>query len=386
MMRVRTSIAWGCVSFLLLAGLLQAQEQLSEITRHVVPTLNGDVIAERVMEGLSQPTAIEFLPDGQALVLQREVGIMSLVNFATGEKSDIEGMPSMTVFSDAGAHDLELHPGYADNGWIYVSYSEGQEIHSTLVLDRVKLDGTKVAERERIFSANAFSESAYHFGARIQFVDDYLYLTVGDRQHPPRAQDVDNHAGTILRLHDDGRVPTDNPFIDEKAERGTSYLPEIWSFGHRNPQGLYVHPETGELWSNEHGPRGGDELNLIKKGANYGWPVVSYGFEYDGGPIGTGIPRKEGMESPVWTYVPSIAPSDLVIYRGEAFPAWNGDFFIGALALLHLNRLVVRDGEVIAEERIALRTLGRIRAIAVDAGGLIYLGNDNGEIWRLSPQ
>ena len=208
---------------------------------------------------------------------------------------------------------------------------------------------------------------------------------MGDRQHRDKVQDRSNHAGSIVRLHDDGRVPEDNPFIGVEDERNPP-RPELWTYGHRNPQGLYVHPETGELWENEHGPRGGDELNLIKKGANYGWPEISFGFEYDGGPIGKGIVHKEGMEQPVWVYVPSIAPSDLVIYQGDAFPAWKGSFLIGSLAFVHLNRLVLRDGAVVVEERLASGPLGRIRSIAVDAGGYIYLGSDGGDIWRLRPE
>jgi len=367
------------------AASAQEQEESQQPTRHVIPTLNGNLVAERVLGDLSEPAAIQFLPDGKALIAQRDRGVVTLVDFSTGERADIEGLPDMLVFSAAGVHDIELHPQYSDNGWIYISYSEGEEYHCTAVLDRVKLDGTLVTERERVFTANAYGETAYHFGARIQFVDGYLFFSIGDRQHDEWAQEVDNHAGTIVRLYDDGRVPEDNPYVETAADERRQFLPEIWSYGHRNPQGLYRHPETGELWSNEHGPRGGDELNLIKKGADYGWPVTSYGFQYDGGPIGMGLPRKEGVETPVWTWVPSIAPSDLVVYEGEAFPAWKGSFLTGAMAGMHLNRVVMRDGEVIAEERIAPRVLGRIRAIAVDNAGLVYLGSDNGEIWRLQP-
>jgi glucose/arabinose dehydrogenase len=187
-------------------------------------------------------------------------------------------------------------------------------------------------------------------------------------------------------LNDDGSVPEDNPFVGQELEGKPRPRPEIWSYGHRDPQGLYVHPETGVLWLHEHGPRGGDELNLVKKGANYGWPIVSYGFQYDGGPIGMGIPWQEGMEIPVWVYVPSIAPSDLVIYEGAAFPAWKGNFLVGAMAGMHLNRLVMRDGEIVAEERLCQRLLGRIRSIAVDSEGRVYLGSDNGEVWRLRPE
>jgi len=363
-----------------------AEEAEESPSSHVFPSLDGNIVAERVLDGISQPVAIEFLPDGSALVLQRNLGKITLADFKSGEKTDIGGLPKMVVFSDAGVHDLELHPEFSKNGWIYVSYSEGEEVHSTIVMDRFRLDGNQAVGRERIFSADAFSEEAYHFGGRIQFAGGYLYLSIGDRQHPPKAQEKSNHAGSIVRLNDDGTVPEDNPFVAVEEEGRSKPRPEIWSYGHRNPLGLYVHPGTGDLWSNEHGPRGGDELNLVKKGANYGWPTVSFGFEYDGGPIGMGIPWKEGMEIPKWVYVPSIAPSDLVIYSGKAFPSWQHSFLIGALAGMHLNRLVLRDGEVVAEERLAPRLLGRIRSIATDGDGLVYLGSDNGEIWRLRPQ
>lgn len=379
-------------SLLLATAMPVAAEPDAGSSRHVFSSLHRSFVAQRVLDGVSQPVAIEFLPDGRALVLQRDKGLVTLADFKTGTKTDVQGLPKMIVFSDAGVHDVELHPDYADNGWIYITYSEGQEIHSTVVLDRFRLKGDRAQDVERLFTADAYAEGAYHFAARIQFVDGYVYVAIGDRQHPPMAQDNSNHAGAIVRLKDDGSVPADNPFVatqesgeGDDGEAGEVVRPEIWSYGHRDPQGLFVHPETNELWSHEHGPRGGDELNLVKKGGNYGWPLASYGFEYNGGPIGMGIPWKEGTELARWVYVPSIAPSDLVYYRGKAFPEWQGSFLVGAMAGLHLNRLVLRDGEVVAEERLAQRLLGRIRSIAVDDGGFIYLGSDNGEIWRLSP-
>lgn len=360
---------------------LAAQEKSS----HRFESEHGTFVAESVASGLSQPTAIEFLPDGRAFVLQRDLGEISLIDFRSGERAEIGNMPKMLKFNDSGIHDIELHPDFEENGWIYISYSEGEEVHSTVVFDRIRIKDNAVSERERVFSADAFSEKSYHYGGRIQFIENHVYFTVGDRQHRDEVQNRANHAGSIVRLHDDGRVPEDNPFIGIEDERNPP-RPELWTLGHRNPQGLFVHPDTGELWANEHGPRGGDELNLIKKGANYGWPEVSFGLEYDGGPIGKGITREEGMEQPVWVYVPSIAPSDLVIYQGAAFPAWKGSFLIGSLAFAHLNRLVLRDGAVVVEERLASGPLGRIRSIAVDADGYIYLGSDGGDIWRLRPE
>jgi glucose/arabinose dehydrogenase len=353
---------------------------------HVFPSLHGSFVAERVLDGISQPTAIEFLPDGRALVSQRDRGVLTLADFGSGDRTDITGLPRLVVWSDAGVHDIELHPEYDSNGWIYVAYTEGEEVHSTAVIDRFRLAGDKAVDVERIFTADAYSEGPYHYAARMQFADGYLYFALGDRQHPPMAQDRSNHAGAVLRLNDDGSVPQDNPFVGVEEEGQPKPRPEIWSYGHRDPMGLDRHPETGELWLHEHGPRGGDEVQVVRKGANYGWPIVSYGFEYDGGPIGMGIPWQEGMEIPAWVYVPSIAPSDLVIYTGEAFPEWRGSFLIGAMAGMHLNRLVFRDGEVVAEERLAPRLLGRIRSIAVDTAGLVYLGSDSGDVWRLRPQ
>jgi len=351
-----------------------------------IETLDGPIIAERVLDGITEPVAIEFLPDGRALVLQRDQGLVTLADFTTGEKTNITGLPDIHVEGSAGVHDVALHPDFADNGWIYLSYSQGEPFRSTVVLDRFRLEGTMVSERERLFAADAFSEGEYHFAARVLVNDGYVYMTVGDREHPPMAQDLGNHGGTIVRLHDDGRVPQDNPFVGAEALDSTTPRAEIWSYGLRDPQGLVVHPQTGALWAHDHGPRGGDELNLVKPGANYGWPVISFGFQYDGGPIGMGLPMQDGMEVPYWVYVPSIAPSDMIIYQGNAFPAWQGNFLIGAMAGVHLNRLVMRADEVVAEERIGRYVMGRIRSLAVDDEGLIYLGSDSGAVWRLRPR
>jgi glucose/arabinose dehydrogenase len=355
--------------------------------RHVFPSLDGSFVAERVLEGLSQPAALEFLPDGRLLVAQRDRGVITVADLSAGSTENLAGLPPLVVYGDAGVHDIELHPDFAQNGWIYISYTEGEEVHSTGVVDRFRLQGNRAVDVERVLTADAYSEDAYHIAARMTFVDGYLYVAFGDRQHPPKAQDNSNHAGTVVRLKDDGAVPDDNPFVGAAAEEGKpTPRPEIWSYGHRDPMGLYRHPATNELWLHEHGPRGGDEVQRVTRGANYGWPIVSYGFQYDGGPVGMGIPWREGMEIPSWVYVPSIAPSDLVIYQGDAFPAWQGNFLIGAMAGMHLNRLVLRDGEVVAEERLAQRLLGRIRSIALDSAGRVYLGSDNGEVWRLQPE
>jgi glucose/arabinose dehydrogenase len=351
---------------------------------------------EVVAIGLKQPSAMIFLPDGRALVVERQKGV-DLLDVKSGAVTPLEGGPAALIGNDtgvhdanrpaaltgedAGYHDIALHPDYAKNGWIYLSYSDGARERSTTVVDRYHLRENKLVDRQRIFTADAYSEDRFHYGGRMAFLGGYLFLTVGDRHHQDRAQELSNHAGKILRLSEDGTVPPDNPFVGTKDAR-----PEIWSYGHRNPQGLVVHPETGELWENEHGPLGGDELNIIRRGANYGWPVISYGWQYSGGPIGKGITAQEGMEQPVWVWTPAIAPSGMIVYTGTKFPQWRGSFFIGAMAGHHLNRLVVQDGRVVVEERLMNRQAGRVRLVAQSPDGFIYVGNDDGQLWRLRPE
>ncbi len=350
---------------------------------------------EVVATGLKQPSAMVFLPDGRALLVERQKGV-DLLDVKSGTVTPLEGGPEALIGNeigvhdanrpaaltgeDAGYHDIALHPDYAKNGWIYLSYSEGPRERSTTVVDRYHLRENKLVDRQRIFTADAYSEDRFHYGGRMAFLGGYLFLTVGERHHQDRAQELSNHAGKILRLREDGTVPPDNPFVGKKDAR-----PEIWSYGHRNPQGLVVHPETGELWENEHGPLGGDELNIIRRGANYGWPVISYGWQYSGGPIGKGITAQEGMEQPLWVWTPAIAPSGMIVYTGTKFPQWRSSLFIGAMAGHHLNRLVVQDGRVVVEERLMNRQAGRVRLVAQSPDGFIYIGNDDGQLWRLRP-
>ena len=351
-----------------------------------------DVLAK----GLQQPSALVFLPDGRGLLVERRSAKIDLFDPKSGSLTPLDGgfdaligkdagvhdaaRPAALTGEDAGLHDIALHPNYATNRWIYISYSSGDPERSTTVVDRFRLQGKSIVDRERIFTADAYSEDRFHYGGRLVFIGEYLFVTVGDRHHQDRAQVLANDAGKIIRLRDDGQVPPDNPFFGRPDAR-----PEIWSYGHRNPQGLVVHPETGELWEHEHGPLGGDELNVIRRGANYGWPVISYGWQYSGGPIGMGITAKEGMEQPVWVWTPAIAPSGMFIYTGDKFPAWRGSFFIGSMSGHHVQRLVIDNGHVVLEERLLLGKFGRIRLVAQGPEGLIYLGNDDGQLLRLSP-
>ena len=380
----------------LIAGTLLCAVSLltrSASTQQVFESQRVRFRTEVVATGLKQPSAMVFLPDGRALLVERQKGV-DLLDVKSGIVTPLEGGPEALVGNetgvhdanrpatltgeDAGYHDIALHPDYAKNGWIYLSYSEGPRERSTTVVDRYHLRENKLVDRQRIFTADAYSEDRFHYGGRMAFLGGYLFLTVGERHHQDRAQELSNHAGKILRLREDGTVPPDNPFVGTKDAR-----PEIWSYGHRNPQGLVVHPETGELWENEHGPLGGDELNIIRRGANYGWPVISYGWQYSGGPIGKGITAQEGMEQPLWVWTPAIAPSGMIVYTGTKFPQWRGSLFIGAMAGHHLNRLVVQDGRVVVEERLMNRQAGRVRLVAQSPDGFIYIGNDDGQLWRL---
>lgn len=281
--------------------------------------------------------------------------------------------------------EVALHPRYAENGWVYLAFAEG-EIHeervqamTALVRGRIR-DGEWVDEEE-IWRADRrfYSSSGVHFGSRIAFDrDGYLFFVVGERGGWHEAQDLARPNGKIYRLHDDGRVPDDNPFVGR-----ADAIPGIWSYGHRNPQGLAFDTRTGDLWSTEHGPRGGDEFNRIVRGANYGWPVISYGINYDGTPF-TALTEQEGMESPVYHWTPSIAVCGLAYYDGAAFPRWRGDFFTGALAQQEMRRLRV-EGRVV-EDEVILKNAGRVRDVRAGPDGLLYVVlNDPHRVIRLRP-
>jgi glucose/arabinose dehydrogenase len=277
--------------------------------------------------------------------------------------------------------DIAIGPPGSE-GWIYFTYSKAANSEATTALARARLDGERLVDWQDLLVTDAATGTRRHFGSRIAFDDQgHVFFGVGDRGVRDNAQNTGNHAGSIMRLDLDGSVPADNPFVGDAKVRD-----EIWSFGHRNPQGLLFDSPTQRLWEIEHGPRGGDEINLILEGRNYGWPVVSHGKEY-WGPLAVGeATSKPGMEDPRKVYIPSIAPGSLLLYRGEAFPEWRGDLFSGALKLQHLNRISLSaDGQAIAEERL-LEDLGeRIRALAESPEGWIYFSTDSGRIMRLRP-
>jgi len=333
-------------------------------------------------EGLEHPWGLAFLPDGRMLVTERP-GRLRLIEEGKLNPTPISGLPEITASGQGGLLDILLHPDYERNGWLYFSYvafgSGGMGTH----VARARLDGMQLRDLEVLFSLNIESMSGRHFGSRLLFDRaGFLYITIGDRGDQPRAQRLNDHAGSVIRLHEDGRIPQDNPFVNQPDA-----APEIFSYGHRNPQGMALHPHTGEVWLHEHGPQGGDELNHVRAGRNYGWPVITYGVNYGiGTRIGEGT-HKPGMVQPNYYWIPSIAPSGMAFYFGDRFPQWRGSLFIGSLKFRLLTRLELNNGEVVKEERLLRGTLGRIRDVRSGPDGLLYLLTDesNGRLVRLEP-
>ena len=341
----------------------------------------GKLSVEMVTYGIRVPFGMAFLPQGELLVTDRVSGNIIKVDPVTGNKILIEGVPESFCKGDGGALDIILHPDFAVNQLVYFSHSVGDKNSSTLVVDMARLQGNELIDIRRIFTAYPYYDRPSHYGSRMAFLDNFLFITMGDRYDlADKAQSLDNHLGKVIRLRDDGTIPEDNPFYNKADAK-----PEIWSYGHRNPQGLLVDPVSNNLWLNEHGPKGGDEINMIRPGLNYGWPVISYGTDYDDSIIGEGITHKEGMEQPFYQYTPSIAPSGFEIYTGNKFPNWKNNFFIGALAKRHLNRIRIESGQVIIEERLLTELELRIRVVRQGPDGYIYLGVDGGRILRVRP-
>jgi len=344
-----------------------------------------------VVSGLVNPWSMAFLPGGDILVTERP-GRLRLVREGQLLTTPVAGVPEVFARGQGGLLDVVLHPSFATNKLVYLSYSKPQAAgQSTTAVMRARFENDKLVEAKDIFVADTKGAPG-HYGSRLAFdKNGFLFITVGERQVAPSgnldahpAQDITNHHGTISRIHDDGRVPGDNPFIDKPNTK-----PEIWSYGHRNPQGLVVHPGTGDIWATEHGPQGGDELNLIKRGANFGWPVIGFGVNYGSGNIIHSSTQKQGMEQPVNVWVPSIGTSGLMLYTGDKFPAWKGSLFVGGLVGEQLVRVTL-DGQKAQVADILVRKQGRIRDVRQGLDGFIYLAFDSSKgdptaIVRLEP-
>ena len=335
-----------------------------------------------VAENLENPWSMAFLPNGDMLVTERP-GRLRIVRNGQLLPAAVPGVPAVRVGGQGGLQEVTPHPDFASNRLIYLSFAKGNADNSqgTTAIVRGRFENDRLTNVEEIFEAKAWSTTQGHYGARMAFdADGHLFVSVGDRQAPSTgnleahpAQDPSNHQGTILRLNDDGSVPSDNPFVGRAG-----FLPEIWSYGHRNPQGLIVHPQTGDVWDTEHGPQGGDELNVALPGRNYGWPVIGYGVNYRSGlPIHANTQR-EGMQQPTMYWVPSIATSGLMVYTGDKFPMWRGNIFAGGMSAQHqrLSRITIEGRHASNREALLLGEL-RIRDVREGPDGLIYLAVDN---------
>ena len=336
-----------------------------------------------LLTGLENPWSVAFLPDGRLLITERAGRLRLVSQDFKLEPKPIDGLPEVSAQGQGGLFDVVLHPQFAQNGWIYWSYNAPGTGGWGTALARGKLQGHRMTDVQVLFSMQPKTRSSFHFGGRIVFDQaGLLYLTLGDRGDKDRAQKLDDHAGSVIRLHDDGCVPANNPFVNRAGA-----LAEKWTLGNRNIQGAALHPQTGELWSHEHGPQGGDEVNVMRSGLNYGWPIITYGVNYGlGTKIGEGQ-AKPGMVQPVHVWVPSIAPSGMAFVSGKQFPQWQGNLLVGALRGQMLVRLSLDGEKVLGEERLLQGRGGRIRDVRMGPDGLVYLLTDEaqGSLLRLEP-
>ena len=381
---LKPSILW---SALVLASC--STDDIDTVT--IIRTAFHDFSIDTVTGGLVHPFSMAFTPEGDLLVTERP-GRLRIVRNGLLVEEPVEGLPDILAIGQgampqdgreqAGMRDLILHPDFATNRLLYLSYTKaGADSLGNIAVVRGRFENDRLYEVEELFHADAFgngSDRSSQWGGRLAFDGNgYLFITIGDRQWPSEgdlsahpSQNLSSHNGTTVRLHEDGRVPEDNPFVGQEGIH-----PEIWTYGHRNAQGLAVHPETGDVWLNEHGPQGGDELNLVRPGLNYGWPVVGFGVNYRTGIAIHGATHQDGMEPPVHIWVPSIGVTGMLFYTGDAFPDWRGDMIVASLRGEQLVRLTL-DGQQVAREEILIHGIGRIRDVRQGPEGIIYLAMD----------
>lgn len=380
----------------LLPSAAVAQATAAAVAGSALPTFSKDVVAAsgapvvavqatRLVEGLRHPWSLAWLPNGEMLVTERGGTLRRISADFKLDPKPIEGVPAVKVAGQAGLFDVAVHPDYARNGWIYLAYAEPSPTddgeYGTALL-RARLKDGRLVDQHKLFAMTPKSRRGFHLGGRIVFDGKgHVFLTLGDRGEMARAQAPLDHAGSVIRLHDDGRVPADNPFVGKPDQ-----LPEVYSRGNRNMQGAALHPATGELWTHEHGPQGGDELNIIRPGRNYGWPTITYGVNYGiGTRIGEGTAR-EGMEQPLHVWIPSIGISGMAFYTSDLIPQWKGSLLAGGLSGTTLVRLVLQGERVVREERLLTGEVGRIRDVRVGPDGAVYLLTDlaEGALWRVT--
>jgi len=352
------------------------------LNAEIIKSEKHDFLIELITNELRHPWGLVFLPDENILVTERHGQLRMVVN---GQLLDtpITGLPSIKQHGQGGLMGIALHPDFENNKWVYLSYAgKGEGGYGTEVI-RGKLNGMKLTDVKILFRALPKSRGGRHFGSRLLFAPDgTLFISLGERGDKHRAQDLNDHAGSLIRVNADGSTPQDNPFVGTMAVK-----PEIYTYGNRNMQGLVLQPESNLIWTHEHGPQGGDEVNIMQAGTNYGWPIITYGVNYGiGTKIGEGT-HKQGMAQPVHVWIPSIAPSGMAFYSGEMFPHWKGDLFIGSLKFSLLVRLDVDNERIVHEERMLQGKYGRIRDVVQGPDGYLYLLTDerNGQLLRIRP-
>ncbi|MGS2719497.1 PQQ-dependent sugar dehydrogenase [Paraglaciecola aestuariivivens] len=338
-------------------------------------------MAQLVTKGIDIPWGMAWL-DPQSILVTDRKGELRLIKNGVLSETKISGLPEIVAKGQGGLLDVIVDPNFAQNQLIYFSYSgtEGEGEGASISVMRAKLSGFSLAEQKVIFEASPNTTSGHHFGSRLAFnTQGELFISVGDRgERDVNPQRLDRDAGKIHRIHTDGTIPKDNPFVGQAKANAS-----IYSYGHRNPQGMALHPLTGDIWTHEHGPRGGDEVNIIKKAANYGWPVVSYGVNYSGTSF-TDLTEKPGMEPPVWYWVPSIAPSGMTFVTSEKYPNWQGKLLVGSLKFAYLELLKL-DGNKVTDKEVVLENIGRVRNVKQGLDGYLYVATDGAGIFKLVP-
>ena len=353
-------------------------ETVNMVDEEPAPEVNSTYDVETVVGNMEVPWGMVFLPDGSMLISEQKGDI---VLFKDGSKTLVKNVPEVVFRGQGGLLDLELHPNYEENGWIYLSYSspKGEEDGANTAIMRAKLKGDALVENEVIYKASPNTTAAHHFGSRIEFDNDgFLFFTIGERgERDINPQDITRDNGKVYRLKDDGTVPEDNPFVGKENAKEA-----IYSYGHRNQQGMVKHPETGEMWVHEHGPRGGDEINIIEKGANYGWPVISYGINYSGTRF-TDKTEMEDMKQPIYYWVPSIAPSGMTFVTSDNYPELKGSLLAGSLKFQYLEKLTFDANNKITSREKLLDQIGRVRNVRQGPDGNIYVGVEGKGILKL---
>ncbi|MDW5289716.1 PQQ-dependent sugar dehydrogenase [Formosa sp. PL04] len=335
---------------------------------------------ETVVSDINIPWGFVFLPD-QSIIITEKSG--NLIHFKGGKKTTVSGLPIIEQLGQGGLLDVALHPDYINNGWIYFTYasSEGEGSGANTALMRAKISNNVLTNKELLYKATPNTNGGNHFGSRILFDENnYLFFSIGERgERDENPQDITRDGGKIYRLNDDGTIPTDNPFVNSPNAKKA-----IYSYGHRNPQGMIMNPETNKIWAHEHGPKGGDEINIISAGKNYGWPLVTYGINYWGTSI-SDYTEMEGMESPIHHWTPSIAPSGMCYVTSDIYAGWKGNILVGSLKFQYVDRCILKGNKVIKEEKL-LQDIGRVRSIVQGPDGYIYVGVENVGIVKIIPK